>query len=150
MPKGGRRAGAGRPKGALTRRTQAVAEEAIARGKTPLEIMLKNMEHFQSIAEEAEATIAGMSVDQITGEVGEQTPEEQFKFLLAKAKHAAGVRQMAHECARDAAPYVHARLNSTTLSAGPGDTFVTILAMINQNGKDESIKTIEHKKPEPE
>ena len=39
-------------------------------------------------------------------------PDEQFKYLLAEVKKAAGLRDMAHTCARDAAPYLHPRLAS--------------------------------------
>ena len=43
MPKGGKRPGSGRPKGALTTRTREIAEKAFAAGITPLEMMLKAM-----------------------------------------------------------------------------------------------------------
>lgn len=46
MQRGGRRPGAGRPKGALNKRTKArldVAAQALAAGKTPLEVMLEAM-----------------------------------------------------------------------------------------------------------
>jgi hypothetical protein len=39
--KGGRRPGAGRKPGSLTTKTRAIAEQAAASGKTPLEIMLE-------------------------------------------------------------------------------------------------------------
>jgi hypothetical protein len=110
MARGGKREGAGRKAGALTERTRAVAERALAEGKTPLEVMLDNMRHFQQVALDAEAVIEGMQEDQVQA-LG-QTHEEQFKALLAKVKQAAGLRVMAHECARDAAAYMHARLSS--------------------------------------
>lgn len=108
MPRGGKRDGAGRKVGALTARTREVAERAIAEGKSPLDVMLENMRHFQQVALDAEATVAGLSVEEITGQ--EMSPEEQFKFLLAKVKQAAGLRQMAQDCASGAAPYIHPRL----------------------------------------
>lgn len=43
MPRGGKRAGAGRKKGALTKRTQEVAAQALADGLTPLDYMLQVM-----------------------------------------------------------------------------------------------------------
>lgn len=110
MARGGKRVGAGRKEGALTVRTRETAERAIAEGKTPLDVMLENMRHFQQVALDAEATIAGLTADEITGKKGDQTPEEQFKALLAKVKQAAGYRQMAQECASDAAGYIHPRL----------------------------------------
>lgn len=110
MAHGGRRDGSGRPKGSLTERTREVAERALADGKAPLEVMLDNMRHFQQVALDAEATIAGLTAVEATGE--DMNAEQQFKFLLAKVKQAAGLRQMAHECARDAASYMHPKLAS--------------------------------------
>ena len=110
MPRGGKREGAGRPPGSITKRTRAVAERALAQGKSPLEVMLDNMWHFQQVAMDAEAVIESMNEDQVAA-LG-SNHEEQFKALLAKVKQAAGLRQMAHECARDAAGYMHARLSA--------------------------------------
>lgn len=111
MARGGKRTGAGRKTGALTKRTQAIAAKAVEAGKSPLEIMLENMRHFQKVALDAEAVIESMNEEQMSG-LGE-SHEEQFKALLAKVKQAAGLRQMAHECARDAASYIHPRLAAT-------------------------------------
>lgn len=43
MPRGGSRPGAGRKKGSKTRRRRQVAQQAAARGITPLEVMLEAM-----------------------------------------------------------------------------------------------------------
>ena len=110
MARGGKRDGAGRKLGAVTKRTRAIAEQALAEGKAPLEVMLDNMRHFQQVALDAEAVLAGLTIEEIGG--ADLSPEEQFKMLLAKAKNAAGFRQMAQECARDAASYIHPRLSA--------------------------------------
>jgi len=110
MGRGGTRVGAGRKRGALTKRTREVAEKAAATGRSPLEVMLENMWHFQKVAEDAEAVISCMNEEQVAS-LGE-SHEEQFKSLLAKVKAAAGLRQMAHECARDAASYMHPKLSA--------------------------------------
>lgn len=120
MARGGKREGAGRKKGSLTIRTQETAARALAEGKSPLDVMLDNMRHFQQVAMDAEAVLEGLTVEEIAGAA--VTPDEQFKYLLAKAKQAAGLRQMAHECARDAAPYIHPKLSAiahTGPSGGP-------------------------------
>jgi hypothetical protein len=114
MPRGGQREGAGRKVGmvnAATLRTRAVAEKARAAGINPLEVMLDNMRHFQKIALDAEAILAGLTAEEFTGGANLK-PEEQFKLLLAEVKKAAGFRQMAHDCATDAAPYMHHRLQA--------------------------------------
>ena len=118
MARGGKREGSGRKVGSLTKRTQEVAERAIAEGTSPLEVMLDNMRHFQQVAFDAEEVLAGLTAEEYTGV--EMTPEDQFKKLLAEVKKAAGLRIMAHECARDAAPYMHSRLNATTLTGKDG------------------------------
>ncbi|WP_312144206.1 hypothetical protein [Brevundimonas sp.] len=85
----------------------------MATGKTPLEIMLENMAHFQQVALDAEATLEGLTAEEFAGQVAaDATPEDQFKFLLATVKKTAGLRQMAQDAARDAAPYVHPKLAS--------------------------------------
>lgn len=118
MAHGGRREGAGRKAGALTERTREVAERAIAEGKAPLEVMLDNMRHFQQVALDAEAMLEGLTADEFIGAVTDSTPEEQFKSLLAQVKKAAGFRQMAQECARDAAAYIHPKLSAIQHSGG--------------------------------
>jgi len=108
MSRGGPRKGAGRKQGSLTKRTQAIAERAAATGQSPLEVMLENMRHFQRVAIDAETVLETMAQDDLQS-LGD-SPETQFKAMLAKVKAAAGLRQMAQECARDAAAYIHPRL----------------------------------------
>ncbi len=43
MSRGGKREGAGRPAGAVTRRTREIADRALAEGISPLEVMLSTM-----------------------------------------------------------------------------------------------------------
>lgn len=122
MSHGGKREGAGRKAGSLTKRTRETAEQAIKEGKSPLEVMVDNMRHFQKVAIDAETAIEQMAADNLH-ELGD-TPEAQFKALLAKVKSAAGLRQMAHECARDAAPYIHPKLTSVAHSGPDGGNLV--------------------------
>jgi hypothetical protein len=115
MTRGGKRGGAGRPKGAvgaLTKRTREVAERAAQDGITPLEVMLANMRHFIQVAADAEATLEGLTAEEFSEQQADKTPEEQFKFLLAEVKKTAGLRELAQGAARDAAPYMHPRLAS--------------------------------------
>jgi hypothetical protein len=74
--------------------------------------MLDNMRHFAKLAETAEAALAELSADKIA----EMPPDEQFKYLLAEVKKAAGLREMAQACARDAASYVHPKLSATAVN----------------------------------
>lgn len=137
MSRGGAREGAGRPKGALVKRSQKLAEQAIADGNTPLDIMLANMRHFQLVAVSAEAVIEQLSHEQSI-ESGEK-PEDQFKKLLAEVKKAAGFREMAQECARDAAPYIHPRLQAVQHSGPDGGNL--IVEIVKHGSLDESETT---------
>lgn len=59
MPRGGKRPGAGRKKGAATRKTRAVADRAATEGITPLEVMLTVMrQRFEAKDFERAASIA--------------------------------------------------------------------------------------------
>jgi hypothetical protein len=94
----------------------------LADGKTPLEVMLDNMRHFQQVALDAEAVLEGLTVEETSGQ--QVSPEDQFKALLAQVKKAAGLRQMAHECARDAAAYMHPRLTAVAHTGADGGPVV--------------------------
>lgn len=118
---GGKRTGAGRRQGSLAKRTREIAEQAVTEGKTPLEVMLANMRHFQKLAESAEAVISQLSADTLL----KLEPAEQFKYLLAEVKKAAGLREMAHSCARDAAPYMHPRLAAVEHTGPEGGPVIT-------------------------
>ena len=83
---GGKRPGAGRPKGTRNKRTLENMALAQQTGITPLELMLKNMRKPLPRG---------------------STPEQ-------KLAHAAFIQQ----AARDAAPYVHARLSAVQVSGG--------------------------------
>ncbi len=136
MPRGGKREGAGRKVGALTTRTREVAEKALASGKTPLEVMLDNMRHFQQVALDAEGTLEGLTAAEFSEQVApDASPEEQFKFLLAQVKKTAGFRQLAQDAARDAGPYMHAKLSVTTLSGDPDNPVVVSITRRIVNAK---------------
>jgi hypothetical protein len=138
MPRGGKREGSGRRKGALgalAKRTTKIAEAAAAEGKTPLEIMLDNMRHFQQVALDAEAVIESMNGEQLHSLGGNH--QEQFKALLAKVKQAAGLRVMAHECARDAAPFIHPKLSSVLVGGDPENPVSLYLISENPMTEDE-------------
>jgi len=79
--------------------------------------MIANMRHFNNLAESAERAISEFTVETVAG----LPPEEQFKKLLAEVKKAAGLRDSAQSCARDAAPYVHPRLATVEHSGKDGD-----------------------------
>lgn len=82
MPKGGKRPGAGRKKGSATKRTRAIADMAASLGITPLEVMLETMR---------------AAWDARFG------PDGKLDYLKCVE---------ASQIAKDAAPYMHARLQT--------------------------------------
>lgn len=117
MTHGGKRPGAGRKKSGLPAKkiierqilTEAVVERAKAEGPLPLDIMLENARHFHKVANDAEKVLESFAAD--SADFAKLPPEEQFKVMLAKVKHAAGLRMLAQQCAEGASPLVHPRLS---------------------------------------
>lgn len=103
MPRGGKRPGAGRPKGAISKSTRAIKEAAEAGGVTPLEVMLTNMRFFHAEAETMLVKAAGLK------------PGDE---AVAAVKAIFSTRHAAQECAKDAAPYLHPRLTAVEHSGG--------------------------------
>lgn len=134
---GGKRVGAGRKAGAVTKRTRAIAEQALESGKTPLEVMLENMRHFQRVAIDAEATLEGLTASEFSEQFpANAPPEEQFKFLLAQVKKTAGFRQAAQDAARDAAPYIHPKLTAVEHTGKDGGPIeITHIELVAPDGK---------------
>ena len=90
--KGGKRPGAGRKTGSLTKRTRQIAEAVATQGITPLEVMMKVM---HQLYEEA-----GNAQDE---ELGDKALANEARIKLLN---------MAATVGRHAAPYVHPRLSA--------------------------------------
>ena len=113
---GGARRGAGRKPGSCNRRTREIADRAAAEGTTPLEAMLKTMVAYMDQADQAKR--AG-------------DDEKALRLMTA-----------ASSVAKDAAPYIHPRLQAIEhAGAGGGPMqFETMLAEIS-NMTDEELDT---------
>jgi hypothetical protein len=137
MASGGRRRGAGRKAGAATTRTRAIADKAAETGILPLDVMLDNMRHFHKVALEAEAVLEWLTAEDFTGV--KLDPADQFKVLLAEVKKAAGLRQMAQECARDAAAYLHPRLTAVAPQRADDD-FVPLAERLKYYARRDALE----------
>jgi hypothetical protein len=96
---GGRRPNQlGRPKGSTNKKSKAIREQAIATGRTPLEVMIEAMRYYE----------------------------------------AQGNRDRASAIAKDAAPYMHPRLNSTDIGNKVGEAFKQeqTVIILPHNGRD--------------
>jgi hypothetical protein len=139
---GGRRKGT--PNKATTKAI-ALKEAADKFGVTPLDIMLENMRHFQEAAHSAESVLEELTAEDLTKRALE--PADQFKALLAEVKKVAGLRQMAQECARDAAPYLHHKLASVVHTGKDGGSIVferieRVIIGSSSDQDSESIRTV--------
>lgn len=89
--RGGARKNAGRKAGAATKKTREIADKAAADGLTPLEVMLRTM---RALVAQYDAAAAKA-----------ETPEEAAAVPLDLMIDAAAI-------AKDAAPYIHPRLQA--------------------------------------
>lgn len=132
---GGPRKGGGRKKGATNIRTRQIADQMAASGAiTPLEVMLDDMAYAYHAAKDAEAILLTMNADVVLSLAGEN-PQDQFAFMMAEVKKTLGLRAFAQECAKDAAPYMHPRLQSIEMKA----TVATHEAALKQLEEDPDV-----------
>ena len=90
--KGGKRPGAGRKTGSLTKRTRQIAEAVATQGITPLEVMMKVMHQLYEEASNVQEE-----------ELGDKVLANEARIKLLN---------MAATVGRHAAPYVHPRLSA--------------------------------------
>lgn len=100
MSHGGKRAGAGRPKGAKTKRHSEIARKAAAEGLTPLEFMLKilrdegaSYDERKWAAEKSAPYIHARlnSVDMTARVTTEDLTDEQLDRAIAEKQRQAGM-----------------------------------------------------------
>ena len=108
MPRGGARPGAGRKNGSPNKATQERQRTIAESGATPLDVMIENMRFAHERGEEVLAKILetedGANVDSL---------KELLRF-----------RELAQGCAKDAAPYVHPRLNAVEHTGKDGKDLI--------------------------
>lgn len=104
MSRGGKREGAGRKVGAATRKTREIANKIAADGeRSMLEIMVGNARYFDRQAADAEGALAFLRPENLKN----LSAQDQFDFMMAEVKKAAGLRGLAQSCAADAARFLH-------------------------------------------
>jgi hypothetical protein len=141
MPRGGKREHAGRKAGSLTKRNRETAEQAIATGKTPLDVMLANMRYYQSAADDADAILKGKTAAEIIGMRPADEPmtiEDQVQTILAQVMKNSGVRDRATACAKEAAPFIHARISPVEANKRTDD-FVPLVERLKAYAREDAI-----------
>ena len=122
----------GRPLGAATRLTRVRANEIIASGKTPLDVMIGNMTFWDRQAE-----VFTERLQELVDDGNKQGRKDHMPIILAELLTA---RDNAQRCAVEAAPYVHAKLQP--ISSGPASAAREIILRIPEPavGEDRSYR----------
>ncbi len=94
---GGKQPGAGRPKGAVNKKSQELLARATEEGISPVEVLLNDMRFFYNLGE---------------GKMLEAMQSEPGKKQANNFRAACALKEVARDCARDAAPYIHPKLAS--------------------------------------
>lgn len=102
---GGARPGAGRRKSESISRTQELVAKAVAAGITPLEVLTEGLNFYHNLAQEA--------VRQFEEETNAKLKKK--KFLVVRE-----MKNYTKEYAKDAAPYIHPKLQAVTQSGPNG------------------------------
>lgn len=126
MPK---RAGAGRPPGTDGHRaqvTRSIGERWMAQGhKTPLEVLLLTMEHYDKIAD----VLVRKAGKWVTPAKTNEEYAERLR-LVASVKHN---RMRAKECADSAAPYMHPKLQAIDIGQRDAKPWHIIMSPGDEN-----------------
>ena len=124
----------GHPKGILTRRRRNQMKYCddyfTDGGELPLNVMMANMRKAFKEANAAEKKITKAAIRGIEDE------DEKYNALKAKIQHELGLRQVAHQYARDAAPYLHPKLSAINIK---GPTLSAAAIADAANGADAKV-----------
>lgn len=144
--------------------SRGLAAEIIRSGNAPLHVMLNNMLFYHADAQEVKDAldIIVSRVQATQDETGELSDEDRelYKRALDLAEVYVGARDKSQACARDAAPYVHARFSAVSftpsdaeadLSADVSDEVLTnIVVQVRQQlvrGGDRKLIDVSPKAP---
>ena len=116
----------GRPEGALAKMSKRKANELAAADRTPLDVMVDNMNFWWDKAKDL-----GTIVEEQVARVQTMENPEEARAALAEisktATHFLAARENAQKCAVEAAPYVHPRFQSISVSKHTTKTTITMV-----------------------
>ena len=84
----------------------------------PVRLMIRNMLHYQRLAEEADVKILDVIDDDKFDKLERR---QKFEVLMAQVVSALDLRDKAEKCAVDAAPYLHHRLTAVNATVSNHD-----------------------------
>lgn len=115
----------GRPHGKRKRATREAADRIVRRieeegGDTPLDVITRNMRYYRAIAEEELAIAESIVLEGLSKKAKEKAAFQKLMHM----KESLRFRALGQGAAIDAAPYVHARIQSVTLNNKDKKPFV--------------------------
>lgn len=132
----------GRPPGSSTQLTRFELNKVAKSGRSPIDIMLKNMwwwdEQADAIGEQIQLSMADLQL--VTDDAKKLEELGKLKKKLDAFTHA---RDKAQACAVDAAPFCHAKLQSVALKSDNRGKIIeveTVVPVSNLNAPDNGKK----------
>lgn len=129
MAKGKGNPGAGRPAGSKNKRTlaaEAMRERILAEGQSPLEVMIDGMRAALKRGAAIEKELAAFKIDA-------NTDTDRIKALAELQAEGRRYIMAAHECAKDAAPYLHPKLANVTVEGSIAHSWEDVLSQLDDS-----------------
>lgn len=142
MPRGGKRENAGRKPGSTTQKTREIADKAAKEGILPLDVMLNNMRFYYERAEVAfNKLLDGVLPAEVIAAEGQGKIADDDKPLtvIDVLKLVLSLRERAEVAAKDAAPYLHPRINSIEAGGGGGEEHVPLAERLAAYEREDAI-----------
>lgn len=134
--RGGPRPNSGRPIGATTKKLKAIAEEAAAKGVTPIDVMLGNMRYYHERAEDFTTKLEQLA-ETISAADMANPANEKILELVKMINKVGDFRMKAQTCAVDAAGYIHPRLSAVAVKVDQGDSKKPMLEITDETSLKE-------------
>lgn len=143
MARGGKRVGAGRKAGSVTKKNREIAAQALKSGVTPLDVMLDNMRFYHHGADAALAKLlGGVSPAAIAEQAGQGkvAGDDSPVTVIDAMKLILNFRGLAGEAAKDAAPFLHARIAPVNTDDDRNEDEVPLADRLKAYAREDAIE----------
>jgi hypothetical protein len=149
-PRGGYRPCAGRPPGASTAKSRAIAERAIAQGITPLEAMLDNMRFYHSEAIVLVAKLIAAGMPEHLTEDDEAKPDapkndQPHANVMEAIGQVLRLRKLTGAEAARAALYMHPRMGYASDERSTDDEIIPLAERLKEWDRRDNLKSASDK-----
>ena len=113
MPRGGKRDGAGRKRGSPNKDVRTAKKYMDDGGKLPLDVLMETMRDAYDESQKATAELHELP------KILPRNRDDAYELVLRAVRRAEGFKNVAQARAKDAAPFLHPRLNATEFTGDP-------------------------------